>query len=134
MIPREVASCIPGPVLLLEPHTQNAIDVASWLAAAGFELRICNDARSALQAVNEAFFSALIVMADLTNRDCLVTLRALRKRAPRSWIIVGTPHLDEHAYNLIHRHGGDACVAAPLSVQDLAIRLEAFQRRARPSF
>ena len=132
MIPPDDASAFP--VLLLEPHTQNAIDVASCLAAAGFELRICNDARSALQAVNEAFFSVLIVMADLTNRDCLITLGALRKRAPRSWIVVGSPRLDEHAYHLVHRCGGDACVATPLAMQDLVIRLEAFQRRARSSF
>jgi hypothetical protein len=45
-------------------------------------------------------------------------------------MIVGITHLDEQACNLTHQYVGDACVVVPLSMRDLVLRLEAFQRRA----
>jgi DNA-binding response OmpR family regulator len=79
-------------------------------------------------------FFALIVIADLADQDCLVTLDALRRRSPRSWVIVATPNCDDHACNVIHRHGGDACISLPVDLDDLVARLDSFQSRARPSF
>jgi DNA-binding response OmpR family regulator len=124
----------PFPVLLLEPDPSNAIQLASRLQAAGFEIRVEGRADSALQAQRQSFFSALIVIADLSDQDCLVTLDALRRRSPRSWMIVATSNCDAHACNVAHRHGGDACVSLPLDLHDLIARLNAFQLRARPSF
>lgn len=122
------------PVLLLEPDPANAIELASRLQAAGFETRVEGRPDSALQAQRQSFFSALIVIADLSDKDCLVTLDALRRRSPRSWMIVATSSCDAHACNVIHRHGGDACVSLPIDLDDLIARLNAFQLRARPSF
>jgi DNA-binding response OmpR family regulator len=124
----------PFPVLLLEPDLANAAQLASRLQAAGFEIRVEGRAESALQAQRQSFFSALVVIADLGDKDCLVTLDALRRRSPRSWMIVAAPNCDTQACNLIHRHGGDACVSVPIDLGDLIARLEAFQLRARPSF
>lgn len=124
----------PFPVLLLEPNQTNAVQLASRLQAAGFEIRIEGRADSALQAQRQSFFSALIVIADLTDPDCLATLDALRRRSPRSWIIVAASNCDAQACNVVHRHGGDACISLPIDPDDLIARLDAFQLRARPSF
>jgi DNA-binding response OmpR family regulator len=121
------------PVLLLEPDTATAVALASELEAAGFDVRICGSARSALRAVESTFFFALIVDADLTSKDCLVTLEELRSRASRSWMIVAAPDCEAGACNLIHRYGGDACVAFPISLDDLVHRLDVFHLRTRPS-
>jgi DNA-binding response OmpR family regulator len=124
----------PFPVLLLEPDLANAAQLASGLQAAGFETRIEGRADSALQAQRQSFYSVLVVIADLSDKDCVATLDALRRRSPRSWMIVATSKCDAHACNLIHRHGGDACISSPIDLDDLVARLDAFQLRARPSF
>lgn len=100
----------PFPALLLEPNLANAAQLASRLQAAGFEIRIEGRADSALQAQRQSFFFALIVVADLGDKDCLATLDSLRRRSPRSWMIVATSDCDADACNAIDRHGGDACV------------------------
>jgi DNA-binding response OmpR family regulator len=124
----------PFPALLLEPNLANAAQLASRLQAAGFEIRIEGSAESALQAQRQSFFFALIVSADLADKDCLVALDALRRRSPRSWMIVATFNCDDHARNVIHQHGGDTCISLPIDPDDLIARLDAFQLRARPSF
>ena len=124
----------PFPALLLEPNQANAVQLASRLQAAGFEIRIEGLADSALQAQRQSFFFALIVIADLADKDCLVMLDSLRRRSPRSWMIVVTSNCDAHTCNVIHRHGGDACIPLPIDLNDLIARLDAFQLRARPSF
>jgi DNA-binding response OmpR family regulator len=124
----------PFPALLLEPNQASAIRLAARLQAAGFDTRIEGSADSALQAQRQSFFFALIVSADLADKDCLVALDALRRRSPRSWMIVATCNCDDHARNVIHRHGGDACISLPIDPDDLIARLDAFQLRARPSF
>jgi DNA-binding response OmpR family regulator len=124
----------PFPVLLLEPDQANAVQLASRLQTAGFEIRVEGRADSALQAQRQSFFSVLIVIAELSDKDCLVTLDALRRQSPRSWMIVATSDCDDQACNVIHRHGGDACISVPIDPDDLIARLDAFQLRARPSF
>jgi DNA-binding response OmpR family regulator len=124
----------PFPALLVEPNEANAVELASRLQAAGFEIRIEGVAGSALHAQRQSFFFALIVIADLADQGCLVTLDALRQGSPRSWMIVATPNCDDHACNVIRRHGGDACLSLPVDLDDLIARLDAFQLRARPSF
>ena len=124
----------PFPALLLEPNLANAAQLASRLQAAGFEIRIEGRVDSALQAQRRSFFFALIVIADLADQDCLVTLDTLRRRSPRSWMIVATSKCDDSACNVIHRYGGDACISLPIDLDDLIARLDAFALRARPSF
>jgi DNA-binding response OmpR family regulator len=127
-------STVPFPALLLEPNRANALKLASGLEAAGFNVRVEGDAPAALQALRESFFFALIVVADLGDQDCLATLETLRRKAPRSWMIVAAPDDDVDACDLVYRRGGDACLALPISLDDLTNRLGAFQLRSRPSF
>jgi hypothetical protein len=49
-------------------------------------------------------------------------------------MIVAAPDDDIDACNLVYRRGGDACVALPITLDDLISRLDAFQLRSRPSF
>jgi DNA-binding response OmpR family regulator len=124
----------PFPALLLEPNSQNAVQVARALEAAGFQIRAAASAEAALLAQRESYFFAVIVVADLGDKDCLAALDALRQKSPRSWMIVAATDCDAHACDVIRRHGGDACIALPISLDDLVNRLDAFQLRARPSF
>jgi DNA-binding response OmpR family regulator len=49
-------------------------------------------------------------------------------------MIVVSPRCDAKTCNLIYRHGGDACVTAPVSIDELTMRLTAFQSRSRPPY
>lgn len=122
------------PVLLFEPDLGSATQLAYRLEAGGFLVSIAIDAGSALPAVKQSFFFALVVVANLTDASCLAALRELRRAAMESWMIVATASCDVHACKLIHWHGGDACIVSPLSPDNLIERLDAFAIRTRPIF
>jgi DNA-binding response OmpR family regulator len=122
------------PVLLLDPHMDSAAELAARLELNGFPTRIESSAAGAQAAVERGYFATLIVMADLEDSACLDWLDELRRTAPRCWMIVVSPRCDTTTCHLIYRHGGDACVTAPVSIDDLTRRLTAFQLRARPAF
>ena len=121
----------PFPALLLEPNSGNAVRLARGLEAAGFQIRVEDSAHAALRAQRQSFFFAVIIVAD---ENCLAALDQLRRQAPRSWMIVAAADCDADACDLIRRHGGDACVGLPISLEDLVNRLDALQLRSRPSF
>ncbi|HEY0938563.1 MAG TPA: hypothetical protein VGE08_00580 [Steroidobacter sp.] len=123
------------PVLLyLELKLDNPARLAAELHAAGFNNRVETTADRAVKALQTSFFFAVVVAVDLTNEKSLATLRMLRRKAHRSWLIVAAPQCDAHTCDLIHRQGGDACIPLPISSDDLIARLDAFQSRERPSF
>lgn len=123
-----------APVLLVDPQLSSAVELATQLQSTGFPTRIEANAAAAQAAVQEAYFATLIVMADPDDAACLDRLDELRRKAPRSWMIVVSQRCDTNTCALIHRHGGDACMVSPVSIEDLTKRLIAFQRRARPEF
>lgn len=109
----------PLPVLLLDPDTGRANQLATQLVSKGFTIRIENTGAGAQSAIKEGYFATLIVMADLDDRASLEWLEDLRRTASRSWMIVVSPLCDTRTRNLIYLHGGDACVTAPISIDDL---------------
>ncbi len=121
-------------VLLLDPETDRATKLAAQLELIGFPTRAESTGVGALAAIKDAYFATLIVIADLNDKDCLDWLDDLRRAATRAWMIVIAPHCDTKTCNLIYRHGGDACLTAPASIDDLTTRLTAFQSRARPLY
>ncbi len=127
-------TAIHAPVLLLDPQTESAAALAAYLEANGFPTRIERTGAGAQSAIKEAYFATLIVIADLDDQACLDCLEDLRRIASRSWMIVVSPRCDTKTCNLIYRHGGDACVTAPVSIDDLTKRLTAFQSRSRPLY
>ena len=120
------------PVLLLDPQMDSAVELAAHLELSGFHTCIESNAAGALASMERTHFATLILVADIDDPTRLGWLDALRRRAARSWIIVVSPHCDTKACNLIYRHGGDACLTAPLSLHELTRRLTAFQMHARP--
>lgn len=122
------------PILVLLEKPENPARLAVELEAAGFSTRIETNADQAVQALRKSFFFAVIAAADLTDKKGLATLQTLRRKARKSWLIVAAPQCDAHTCDLIHRHGGDACISLPIAAADLIARLDAFQSRERPSF
>ncbi len=122
------------PILLLDPEMDRAAELAAHLELSGFPTRIECTLAGAQAAIKHASFAALIVIADLDDKVCLNWLDAMRRAAARSWMIVACPRCDAKSCNLIYRHGGDACVTAPVSVNELTARLTAFQSHARPLY
>jgi DNA-binding response OmpR family regulator len=115
-------------VLALDPESD------SGLAAVGFSVCVANSAVDATAAIRKGYFTAPVVVADLGNAACLDRLDELRREAPRCWMIVVSPQCDARTCNLIYRHGGDVCVAAPVSIVELTKRLGALQWRSRPVY
>ena len=122
------------PVLLMDPQVKNAAELAAILKVAGYRPRVAATASAALQAMSEEFFIALVIAADLHDDDCLARLVEFRQKAVHSWMIVVAARCDDASRHMAFRHGGDACIPAPLSPADLIARLEAFRLRWRPSF
>lgn len=121
------------PVLLLDPE-MNSTELAKQLELNGFPVRIEHTGAAAQAAIRGTRFATLIVIADLRDKACLGWLDDLRRLAARTWMIVVSPRCDATTCNLIHRHGGDACVTAPVSIDELIARLTAFQSRSRPLY
>jgi len=122
------------PVLLLDPEIDRAAMLAAQLELTGFPTRMESTGAGALAAIKETYFATLIVIADLDDKDCLLWLDDLRRAATRVWMIVISPRCDTKTCNLIYRHGGDACLTAPASIDDLTDRITAFQSRGRPLY
>ena len=122
------------PILLLDPEMDSAAELATRLEMNGFPTRIERTGASALAAMEDTYFATLIVVADLDDNACLDRLADLRRAALRSWMIVVSPRCDAKICNLIYRRGGDACITAPVSIDDLTSRLTAFQSRSRPLY
>jgi DNA-binding response OmpR family regulator len=122
------------PVLLLDPEIDRAAKLAAQLELIGFPTRMESTGAGALAAIKNTYFATLIVTADLDDKDCLDWLDDLRRAATRVWMIVISPRCDTKTRNLIYRHGGDACLTALASIDDLTKRLTAFQSRGRPLY
>ena len=122
------------PVLLLDPKMDSAAELAMHLELNGFPTRIEGSAAGAQAAIRDAYFATLIVIADLDDAACRHRLDELRRTAARSWMIIISPRCDTKTCHLIYRHGGDACMTAPVSIDDLTRRLTAFQLRTRSAF
>jgi DNA-binding response OmpR family regulator len=122
------------PVLLLDPEVDRAANLATQLKLIGFPTRTESTGAGALVAIKEAYFATLIVIADLDDKACLSWLADLRHAAARVWMIVVSPRCDTKTCDLIFRHGGDACITAPISVDELTKRLGAFQSCSRPLY
>lgn len=119
------------PVLIFDPDVERAEWLATVLEEQGFAFGVALNAEDALASVREIYFRSVIVAADLCNRDCLAFLDALRRAAPRSWLIAAIPLIDQALEDLAHRHGVDALMQMPLDVDDLSRRLAQLHVRAR---
>jgi DNA-binding response OmpR family regulator len=119
------------PVLLLDPQIDDAVELAMHLELHGWPTLIAGRTSAAQAVIGRGRFTTLIVMADRDVASCLDRLDELRRTNARCWMLVVSPRCDTKTCSLIYRHGGDACIPAPVSIDDLTERLSAFQIRAR---
>jgi DNA-binding response OmpR family regulator len=123
-----------APILLLDPEMDSAAELVRHMELNGFPTRIEQTGAGAQAALKDTYFAALIVIADLNDSACFHWLDDLRRAALRTWMIVVSARCDAKTCKLIYRYGGDACITAPVSIDDLTGRLNAFQLRSRPGY
>jgi len=121
----------PPPTLLLDPDPATAAVMASQLRHAGFETYIAINGYAALLAIRTMRFGAIVVVADLTNIAIRNDLRALRRAAPDSWLVLIADSLIDPADEFLLELGSDALFAPPFTVADLTQRLNTLSNRRR---
>lgn len=120
------------PVLIFDTNGAAAQQLAEQLRYSGFQTEIATSYPAAQTAIRATHYGSLVVMADLTMTADLDCLAALRKKAPRTWIIAISSTAPPQAERVIFRRGIDSLLVAPFSVQELTSRLLAFSHRSRP--
>lgn len=101
---------------------------------AGFETDFAVSWDAAHAALKANYYNSCILVANLYQLADGDRLDRLRRIAPSVWMIVLTDHASERAQTLARRHGLDALLSAPFSMDDLTSRLAAFSLRARPNY
>src|SRR6266581_1237443 len=120
--------------LLLDANNEQGGQLVEQLNHAGFKTDFAVSWSAAHAALRANYYHTCIVVADLDQSADLSQLDELRRAAPRVWVIVLSDLQRENALALAHRHGVDAVLSAPFSMQDLTSRLVAYSLRARPAF
>lgn len=121
-----------SPILLVDSDQQAAERLANYLREHGFHADIATSCWSAEAAMQKSTYGTLVVAANLkqaADRECLC---ALRRDAPRTWIIVISLSPYPDAQEVVFRCDADSLLVAPFSLTELCGRLSAFARRSRP--
>lgn len=120
--------------LLVDAHSRQGEQLVDRLGRAGFRTDFAVSASAARGALAANFYHACIFVAGVDRAADLEQLAALRRAAPRVWIIALSELAPEDAPTLLDWPGADAVLTTPFSLQDLASRLAAFSLRSRPTF
>ena len=120
------------PTLIIDVRGTAAGPLAEQLTHCGFTANSADACPQALAAVRAQHYRSLLFLGDVSDPEDVRCLAELRKRAPRTWIILisSTELLD--AEELYTCYGVDAQMIAPFSMWDLVSRLMAFSRHSRP--
>ena len=120
------------PTLLVNANSGMAAQLAQQLEHAGFHAETATSCWAAHAAVLARVYASLVCFVDPNSPSDMDCVSTLRRRAPRSWIILISSSAAVDVRSLTAQCGADALVATPLSIDDLTARLAAFARRARP--
>lgn len=120
------------PTLIIDAHGAAAKQLAQQLTHSGFTADSVVTCTDALAAVLAHHYRSMIFLGDLRDPEDAQCVVMLRKRAPRTWIIMISSSELHDARELHLRYGVDAQVVTPFSVEDLVSRLMAFSRHSRP--
>jgi DNA-binding response OmpR family regulator len=120
------------PTLVLDANAATASLLAAQLSHHGFRADIATSCSAAHAALRRQHYASVVAVADLSRSTDLQCLAELRTRSPRTWIIVIGSDPPHDAERLIWRHGADALLLAPFSVEHVISRLRAFSLRSRP--
>jgi DNA-binding response OmpR family regulator len=121
------------PTLVVDADGAAASQLAQRLRHRAFEADFATSCRAAHVAMRTRHYDTLIVVADLALHSDLHCIASLRRRSPRTWIVVISLRCDADARTLVFQHGADALLSAPVVMDELILRLAAFGHRSRPS-
>lgn len=117
--------------LLVDANIEHGGQLSEQLRHAGFRTDLAVSWRAAHAALGTNYYHACVMTVDLDELVDLEHLDALRRAAPRVWMLILSDRQPEQAQDLAHRYGVDALLSAPFSMRDLTSRLAAFSLRAR---
>ena len=120
------------PILVVDASAAEGYLLAAALKQFGFEVNTAVGSMAARAALRESHYGSIVLAADLWHREDRAELLALRRRAPRTWIIVIARQLFPHAGRMAFRWGADSTLEPPWTMEELAERLSAFSHRSRP--
>ena len=120
------------PTLIIDPHGAAAQQLAEQLTHTGFAAHSADTCVQALAAMRVHPYRSMIFLGDLSDLEDVRCIAELRKRAPRTWIILISSTALHDARELHLRYGVDAQIVTPFSMEDLVSRLMAFSRHSRP--
>lgn len=122
-------------ILLVEPAREIADEIALHLRLEGRVVVVCGTAAEALSEIARGGVSLVISEQVLPDMTGLELLRRVRDHASNaSTPIMITAERDDEVERVVaFELGADDFVAKPFSVRELALRVRAILRRARPS-
>jgi DNA-binding response OmpR family regulator len=120
------------PTLIVDPHGAAAQQLAEQLTHSGFTANSADTCVQALAAMRARHYRSIIFIGDVSDLEDVRCLAELRPRSPRTWIILISSTALRDARELYLRHGIDAQIVTPFSMEDLVSRLMAFSRHPRP--
>jgi DNA-binding response OmpR family regulator len=120
------------PTLVVDANGPAATQLAVQLSHSGFSADIAITCSAALAAARARHYGSLVFIADVNEAADLACVGALRKRSPRTWIIVISSTAPSEAQKRVLRYDADALLIAPFAMKDLTSRLLAFSLRSRP--
>ncbi len=120
------------PTLVIDPHGAAAQQLAEQLTHSGFTGHSADTCAQALAAMRVRHYRSIIFLGDVSDLEDVRCMAELRKRAPRTWIIMISSAGVRDARDLYMQYGLDAQIVTPFSMEDLLSRLMAFSRHSRP--
>ena len=118
--------------LVVNANSAMAMQLVQQLDHAGLRAEAATSCWAAHAAMLERFYRSLVCFVDPSSPSDMECVSTLRRRSPRSWIILISSSAALDARRLTARCGADALVTIPFSIDDLTARLAALARRARP--
>lgn len=122
------------PTLLFDADMARAGQLAARLQEYHIQVVVGLSAEDALCKTKHSQFRVLVVTTKASNRESLDLLFALRRAAPRSWVVATSPKINPTTEALLRRFGADTVASSPANAQELAQRISLLQARSRPSF
>ena len=118
--------------ILLAEHDKDLASITkNYLVSCGYPTQICLDGESALEHFCKEQFDFVLIDADITNISSIELAMEIRQRNRFIPIVfIGTnPHQSEiiKAFNI----GADDFMARPFSMEELGLRINAIQKRAK---
>jgi DNA-binding NtrC family response regulator len=111
-------------VLIVDDERSLARNLATFLGRAGWAARTAETGREALAALRAGPADLVLLDLRLPDADGIELLPAIRAASPRARIVVITAYASVATAVAAMRAGADDYVAKPLSLKELAVRVE----------